>query len=84
MDNNEDWENDESYIDFPKSEYNDYQTRLSENKVIYTTCVRVSNEVGKYKKEEVYNSCFGKLKVIYFKHFGNINEHPFYRELKEQ
>ncbi len=24
------------------------------------------------------------LKVTYFKHFENINEHPFYNELKEQ
>lgn len=40
--------------------------------------------MGKYKKEKIYNSYFGKLKVIYFKHFENINEHPFYNELKEQ
>lgn len=80
---NEDWLNEEfDYIDFPKNEYEDYRKKLSENKIIYTT--RVSNEVGKYRKEKIYNSCFGKLKVIYFKHFENISEHPFYTELKEQ
>ena len=83
FDPEEDWSNDKfDYIDFPKNEYKDYKKRLSENKTIYTT--RVSNEVGKYKKEKIYNSSFGKLKVIYFKHFENINEHPFYNELKEQ
>lgn len=83
FDPNKDWSNDElDYIDFPKNEYEDYGKRLSENKIIYTT--RVSNEVGKYRKEKIYNSCFGKLKVIYFKHFENINAHPFYNELKEQ
>lgn len=65
---NKDWSNDElDYIDFPKNEYENYGKRLGENKIIYTTCV--SNEVGKYRKEKTYNSYFGKLQVIYFKHF---------------
>jgi len=70
------------YIEFPENEYEDYRKKLNENKTIYTT--RVSNEVGKYKKDKIYNSYFGKLKVIYCKHFENINEHPFYNELKEK
>lgn len=78
----EDWAKDEPYIDFPESEYKNYRKRLNENKVIYTT--RVSTEVGKYQKGKIYNSCFGKLKVIYFNHFKTIKEHPFYRELSKQ
>ncbi len=78
----EDWTNDANEsIDFPQEELTEYKKRLHENKIIYTT--RVSNEVGKYQKEKIYNSCFGKLKVTYFKHFENINDHPFYNELKE-
>lgn len=71
------------YIDFPSNEYNSYKKRLNRNKIIYTT--RVSSEVGKYEKDKIYNSVFGKLKVVYFKHFTNLSEHPFYEELtKEQ
>lgn len=70
------------YIDFPKFEYEAYRQRLNKNRIIYTT--RVSSEVGKYKIHQIYNSCFGKLKVIYFKHFVDIEKHPFYNELNEQ
>jgi len=70
------------FIDFPLCEYQGYQQRINENKVIYTT--RVSDEVGKYKKNQVYNSYFGKLKVIFFKHLKDIQDHPFYHELNKQ
>ncbi len=83
LDPDKDWKNNKlGYIDFPKNEHKDYKKRLSENKIIYTT--RVSNEVGKYKINKIYNSSFGKLKVTYFKHFSDIKDHPFYNELKEK
>lgn len=69
------------FIDFPKEEYDAYIERLNDNKIIYTT--RVSNEVNKYKINCCYKSCFGKLRVVYFKHFLNINDHPFIDELNE-
>lgn len=67
------------YIDFPKEEYKKYLDRINENKIIYTT--RVSSEVGKYKLNNIYNSPFGKLRVIEVKHFNLIEEHPFFEEL---
>lgn len=80
----EDWSNEKIYyIDFPKSEYVAYQERLFNGEMIYTT--RVSSEVGKYEINKIYDSYFGKLKVVYFEHFDDINKHPFYNELtKEQ
>lgn len=73
----------ENYIDFPKEEYESYKKRLIENKIIYTT--RVSKEVFKYEKNKIYHSNFGKLRVVYLKHFDYLKDHPFYNELtKEQ
>lgn len=70
-----------NYIEFPECEYDAYQQRLDENKVIYTT--RVSNEVGRYEVNKIYDSYFGKLKVISLEHFDDIDEHPFYQELNK-
>ena len=69
------------YIDFPIEEQESLQKRINNNQIIYTT--RVSNEVNKYYTNSVYDSPFGKLKVIYLKHFDNIKEHPFLKELTE-
>ncbi len=66
------------YINFPVEEHKSLIKRINNNKTIYTT--RVSNEVNKYSINSVYDSPFGKLKVIYLKHFNNIKEHPFLRE----
>lgn len=70
-----------NYIEFPEEEYQSYEQRLNNNQIIYTT--RVSKEVGKYQKNIQYNSCFGKLKVVYLEHFTKIKSHPFYKELTE-
>lgn len=78
---NKDW-NKENYIDFPEEEYESYKKRLMNNQIIYTT--RVSKEVSKYEKNKIYNSCFGKLKVVYLKHFSDLKEHPFYDELTKK
>ena len=73
----------QEYISFPKNEYDDYIKRLNNNKTIYTT--RVSKEVFKYEKNKIYHSSFGKLRVVYLKHFDYLKDHPFYNELtKEQ
>lgn len=72
-----------NYIEFPISEYESLRNRIDNNQIIYTT--RVSKEVNKYSINCIYNSPFGKLKVVYLKHFINIEEHPFLNELdKEQ
>ena len=71
----------QNYINFPKSEYDDYLKRLTDNKVIYTT--RVSSEVNKYKIGNIYKSDFGNLKVVFLKHYSKLSNHPFYNELKE-
>lgn len=82
FDPDEDWSNEKvCYIDFPSNEYESYSKRISDGKEIYTT--RVSNEVGKYEENKIYDSPFGKLKVTFFKHFDNLDEHPFYNELTE-
>ena len=69
------------YIDFPIEEHESLLKRINKNQIIYTT--RVSNEVNKYFINSIYNSSFGKLKVIYFKHFTNLKDHPFLGELNE-
>ncbi len=69
------------YIDFPIEEHESLLRRINNNQIIYTT--RVSNEVNKYFINFIYDSSFGKLKVIYFKHFTNLKEHPFLNELSE-
>ncbi len=69
-------------ISFPESEYNAYKERIDKNLIIYTT--RVSLEVNKYKLGCIYDSCFGSLKVVYFKHFEKLEDHPFYDELTEE
>lgn len=66
-------------ITFPDEEYNSYKKRLDDDLIIYTT--RVSDEVSKYKMDKEYDSCFGKLKVVYLEHFDNLDEHPFIAEL---
>ena len=71
-----------NYIDFPIEENENLLNRINNNQIIYTT--RVSNEVNKYFINFVYDSPFGKLKVIYFKHFTKIEEHPFLNELNER
>ena len=63
-------------------EINDQINKVQKNQIIYTT--RVSNEVNKYFINSIYDSPFGKLKVIYFKHFTNLKEHPFLNELSEK
>lgn len=72
----------QKYISFPKSEYDCYLNRLKANKIIYTT--RVSNEVNKYKINEKYNSDFGILQVVFFKHFSKLSDHPFLNELSHE
>ena len=37
--------------------------------------------MGKYKLDGEYESHLGKLKVVSFKHFDDINDHPFIDEL---
>lgn len=69
------------YIDFSIEEHESLLRRINNNQIIYTT--RVSNEVNKYFINSIYDSSFGKLKVIYFKHFTNLKEHPFLNELSE-
>lgn len=69
------------YINFPIEEHKSLIKRIDNNKIIYTT--RVSNEVNKYSINSVYDSPFGKLKVVYFKHFVKIEEHPFLNELSK-
>jgi len=69
------------YIDFPFDEHESLLKRINDKQIIYTT--RVSNEVNKYFLNSVYDSPFGKLKVVYSKHFINIEEHPFLNELSE-
>ncbi len=66
-------------INFPKNEYQNIITRLNNNQIIYTT--RISNEVNKYELNEIYDSPFGKLKVIELKHFFLLKDHPFLDEL---
>ena len=51
------------YIDFPIDEHESLLKRISEKQIIYTT--RISNEVNKYFFNSVYDSPFGKLKVVY-------------------
>lgn len=77
----EDWSKD-NFISFPIEELDDLKKRLDDNKDIYTT--RVSNEVGKYKLHEEYESPLGRLKVISLEHFEDINDHPFINELNEK
>lgn len=69
-------------IEFPEDEYDAYKKRLDANQIIYTT--RVSSEVNKYIINQVYTSVFGKLKVVYLKHFTNLDSHPFLNELSEK
>ena len=69
------------YIDFPIEEHESLLERINNNQTVYTT--RVSNEVNRYFINSIYDSPFGKLKVIYFKHFTNLKEHPFLSELSE-
>ena len=69
------------YIDFPIDEHESLRKRISDKQIIYTT--RISNEVNKYFFNSVYDSPFGKLKVVYFKHFVKIEEHPFLNELSK-
>lgn len=69
------------YIDFPIDEHESLLKRINDKQIIYTT--RVSNEVNKYFFNSIYDSPFGKLKVVYSKHFINIEEHPFLNELSE-
>ena len=69
------------YIDFPIEEHDSLSKRIKNNQIIYTT--RVSDEVNKYFIDSIYDSPFGKLKVVYFKHFTNINDHPFLSELNK-
>lgn len=68
-------------ITFPEDEYNSYKERLDNNLVIYTT--RVSSEVGKYKLGCLYDSVFGSLKVVDFKHYDSLDDHPFLNELTD-
>ena len=63
------------FIDFPIEEHKSLIKRINNNQIIYTT--RVSNEVNKYYINSIYDSPFGKLKVVFFKHFKKIEEHPF-------
>ena len=69
------------YIDFPIYEHESLLKRINDKQIIYTTSV--SNEVNKYFLNSIYDSPFGKLKVVYSKHFINIEEHPFLKELSE-
>lgn len=69
-------------INFPDNEYDSYKERLDDGKIIYTT--RVSSEVGKYEMNQIYESCFGNLKVVYFEHFKSLDEHPFLNELTDE
>ncbi len=70
------------YIDFPIEEHKGLLKRIHKNQIIYTT--RVSNEINKYFINSIYDSSFGKLKVVYFKHFTDLKEHPFLNELSEK
>ena len=69
------------YINFPKTEHDDYLKRLNEKQIIYTT--RVSKEAGRYSINEIYDSPFGRLKIISLEHFKKLEEHPFLNELNE-
>lgn len=69
-------------ITFPKNEYKDLLTRLNNNQIIYTT--RISNEVNKYQLNEIYDSPFGKLKVVELHHFLLLKDHPFLNELTNE
>lgn len=71
-----------NYIEFPRDEYSAYLDRLNNNKIIYTT--RVSSEVNRYKLGCIYDSYFGKIKVVYLEHFSNIKDHPFIDELSDK
>ena len=71
-----------NYIDFPKSEQNDLKKRLKDDKEIYTT--RVSDEQGKYEKDDILQSPLGKLKVKEVKTYKKLEDHPFIDELTDK
>ncbi len=72
----------EDYISFPLNEHEELLKRLTNGKEIYTT--RVSLEVNKYQNGEIYDSPFGKLKVVSKVHIDRLNSHPFLRELTSE
>lgn len=50
-------------ITFPKNEWNDVKSRLSEGKIVYTIRVDNDNEYGKYRAGDVLKTEWG-LEVI--------------------
>jgi len=71
-------------ISFPKEEWKAYQKRLNNGQCIIT--IRVWNEYGKYKSNNVYEAPWGdKLLVIEVNEMTDIKDFPYYNELtKEQ
>jgi hypothetical protein len=71
-------------ISFPEEEHKQLIERLNNNLFIIT--IRVWNEYGKYKNNNIYEAPWGdKLLVIEVNEMKNIKEFPYYNELtKEQ
>jgi hypothetical protein len=71
-------------ISFPKEEWKAYQKRLNNDQCIIT--IRVSNEYGKYKKDETYKAPWGddNLLVIEVNEMNIINDFPYYNELTKE
>lgn len=73
---------------FPKDEWNDIRARLDDGKVVYT--VRVSDEYGKYKEEDVLVTEWGsKVEIISVKRIsGGIKElervYPYFDQLTDE
>ena len=69
-------------IEFPKSEHKDIKKDLKERGYVYTT--RVSDEQGKYKKDDLLESTFGDLKVSDIKTYKKLKDHPHFDELTDE
>jgi hypothetical protein len=75
-------------ITFPKKEWSDIKKRLNENKIVYT--IRVGNEYGKYKVENILKTEWGdNIKILLVKKVsGGLEElqkeYKFFNQLTEE
>lgn len=76
-----DWGND-NYIEFSEDEIDYLHNRIDNNQKIYM--IRGLSEVGKYKKDRVYDSVFGNLKVISVNHYSIMDKQPFLEEINNK
>lgn len=67
------------WVSFPTWEIPGLRRQLAERGFFFST--RISAEVGKYKRGQIWNSAIGLLFVVISFHYDRLEEVPYYPEI---